>query len=485
MEKVSLLTLPNELICEIASYMCIRDIISMIQCYRNLCQPLLWHCQHQHQSQELREALTACIQAGDLDATRLLLSINADIELIKDEPQIQKEQPPDYTSGHYWDDFWLGLAVRGGHDEIVEALAEHLGRVKIEIPALKVNCVGDALNSAAEGGYFAMTRALLDIDNEITRSSNYYDKALEDCSCSKQKACSARGQKSAPDYFATVKLLLDSGTNSNWPESPFGSFVSSCEPLALALDTCRLISDGTVKLLVERGADMSAEDVLHTFTDTSNQCTISHGGAAEFLLDHGANLSSRDSLGRSILTKARKRDLIQVFIARGLNPDDVDESGKTLLDALATEEASETRIEMMKHPDYETHFSFVRKTAKLLLSYGADLSIRDDEEQILLYKTDTKSLVELILDYGAGVNVVDSYGQTPLHTMVYGASRDKVETIKLLLDNGADLGAENADGNTSLHLASLTSSWDVVKLLLQHGADQSSRNLNGETPMDL
>ncbi|KAJ5961046.1 uncharacterized protein N7479_008196 [Penicillium vulpinum] len=409
MEKVSLLTLPNELICEIASYMCIRDIISMIQCYRNLCQPLLWHCQHQHQSQELREALTACIQAGDLDATRLLLSINADIELIKDEPQIQKEQPPDYTSGHYWDDFWLGLAVRGGHDEIVEALAEHLGRVKIEIPALKVNCVGDALNSAAEGGYFAMTRALLDIDNEITRSSNYYDKAL-------------------------------------------------------------LISDGTVKLLVERGADMSAEDVLHTFTDTSNQCTISHGGAAEFLLDHGANLSSRDSLGRSILTKARKRDLIQVFIARGLNPDDVDES-------VAKPEP--------EHPDYETHFSFVRKTAKLLLSYGADLSIRDDEEQILLYKTDTKSLVELILDYGAGVNVVDSYGQTPLHTMVYGASRDKVETIKLLLDNGADLGAENADGNTSLHLASLTSSWDVVKLLLQHGADQSSRNLNGETPMDL
>ncbi|KAJ6186966.1 hypothetical protein N7519_001874 [Penicillium mononematosum] len=435
MAKTSIFSLPNELVCQIASGMCVPDIISFIQCCRSLCLPLLWHCQHQRKKRELQDALTACIRTNNVDGTRLLLEINADIECVPTD-----STPFNRAPGHYWDDGPLYWAVRGGHHEIVEALSEHLTQMKVEIPNLEVNHVRDALRG------------------------NIGDI------CSTETAALARRTTSALD-----RLLLDSGATLDWPEYDFAQLGG---PLETAMRTCTPISDGTVKLLVERGANVSAKNVLHVLTVTSNRCTIPRGEIAKFLLDHGADLSSRDHYGRSVLLKANKKDLIQLFINRGLSPNDVDKGGQTLLNTLATKEASETTVELMKvlldlganvncrspsgptpllsvlsyrrkqceydsdgyeidghdqHGDTvtpepeslddETYFAFVHKTAKLLLSRGADVRVRDGKDQTVLYRTDNKSLVELILAYGAEVNVVDIYGQTPLHAMTYRAFR--------------------------------------------------------------
>lgn len=135
-------------------------------------------------------------------------------------------------------------------------------------------------------------------------------------------------------------------------------------------------------------------------------------------------------------------------------------------------------------PAYETCVSFIHKSAKLLLGFG-DGGTADGEEQTPFYKTDNKHLAKLILAHGVEVNMVDSYGQTPLHAMTYGASKAMVGAIQVLLNHGADLTAKNADYNTPLHLAAQSSEWEIVQLLLQHGADLDSRNQNGESPMDL
>ncbi|CAG8313322.1 unnamed protein product [Penicillium nalgiovense] len=550
MAKTSIFSLPNELVCQIASDMCVPDIISFIQCCRSLCLPLFWHCQHQRRKRELKDALTACIQTNNVDGTRLLLAINADIECVECVPT--DSTPFNRTPRHYWDYHHLYWAVTGGHHEIVEALSEHLTQMKVEIPNLEVNYAGDALWYAAEGGYYAMTKVLLDLDSNNIRPTEHYDRALYSavereyrgyvldrncCTSSKHHICSGQCKRAQPDYYATVKLLLDSGATLDWSEYYFAKLGG---PLETALHTCTSISDGNVKLLVERGANVSAKNVLRVLTVTSNRCTVSHGEIAKFLLDHGADLSSRDHYGRSVLLKANKKDLIQLFIDRGLSPNDVDKCGQTLLNTLAAKEASETRVELMKvlldldanvncrspsgptpllsvfsyrrkqceydsdgyvidrhdqHGDIvtpepeslddETYFAFVHKTAKLLLSHGADVRVRDGKDQTVLYKTDNKSLVELILTYGAEVNVVDIYGQTPLHAITYGASEATVGTIEVLLKHGADTSAKNADDNTPLHLAVLTSAWQVVKLLLDHGADRDSRNSDGKSPMDL
>jgi hypothetical protein len=206
-----------------------------------------------------------------VDGTRLLLEINADIECVESVPT--DSTPFNRAPGHYWDDHPLRWAVRGGHHEIVEALSEHLTQMKVEIPNLEVYCVRDALRYAAEGGYYAMTKVLLDLDSNNVRPAENYDMALYSalereyrgyglgrncCTCSKHHICSGQGQKAQPDYYATVKLLLDSGATLDWPEYYFAHLGG---PLETALHTCTSISDGTVKLLVERGANVSAKNV--------------------------------------------------------------------------------------------------------------------------------------------------------------------------------------------------------------------------------
>ncbi|XP_071707437.1 ADP-ribosylation factor GTPase-activating protein AGD3 [Rutidosis leptorrhynchoides] len=59
-------------------------------------------------------------------------------------------------------------------------------------------------------------------------------------------------------------------------------------------------------------------------------------------------------------------------------------------------------------------------------------------------------MIELLLQYGATINVFDSRGQTPLHRCIL---RGNSACAKLLLTRGADPHAVNGDGKTALELA--------------------------------
>jgi hypothetical protein len=120
-------------------------------------------------------------------------------------------------------------------------------------------------------------KVLLDIDSGTVRPSNY-DRILSsafgeeaywykerDCSCRKQGIYSGFGKKPVRDHFATVKLLLDLGAHANYTKS--FSPDSRHKPILLALFKCSSISNGIVKLLVERGANVNSEELLHGFIE--------------------------------------------------------------------------------------------------------------------------------------------------------------------------------------------------------------------------
>ncbi|KAJ6186965.1 hypothetical protein N7519_001873 [Penicillium mononematosum] len=432
--------------------------------------------------------------------------------------------------GYYWSSSSLYWAVQSGNEEIVEVLLAHLNKTKIEIPNIKVEPLERALHYAARSGYFSIMKVLLDLDSGTGRPSNY-DRILSsalgeeaywykerDCSCRKQYVDSGSGKKLVTDHFATVKLLLDLGAHANYTKS--FSPDSEHKPILLALFKCSSISNGIVKLLVERGASVDSEEVFHGFIETSNQCTFSNEETAKLFFDHGASLRVWDYIGKTVLNRNNKKALIELLVACSPAPGKVDGWGREPLDALVAKRNSTGRAELLRQlldldahitypitagpaplqsvvsddtesygcdPDvaHEPCFSFIYNTVKHLLSYGAYGTTGDSEGQTPLHKTDNKRLMELLLAYGEKVNTVDSYGQTPLHAMTYGASKAMVEPIKLLLKHGADIAAKNADDNTPLHLAVLTSDWEVVKLLIDHGSDRNARNSEGETPMDL
>ncbi|CAI7564962.1 unnamed protein product [Penicillium discolor] len=502
MAKATLLSLPNELLCRIASSMCVRGIICLLECHRDLLQPLSWHLRHQRETRELQAGLTEYVKTGDMCGTRILLSMNTDVECIDSEGQPKRSQ---YAPTQYWSGSDLKWAVKHGHKEIAETLLVRLTHLKAEIPGLTVEFVNAELYTAAHSGYFSIVKMLLRVDFDAIRPPHYYDTLLsyalgkedylyneEYCSCQKQDICSGSDKKLPTDYYATVELLLDLDAYCNNIKYRFSLDI----PLLLILFKCSSISNSVMKLLVERGA-------------------------IKLLVDHGAYSSALDYINTTVLGSNNKKALIELLVACGLPLNKINgwgrinetSEGRAILmemlldlDAITkyripsgpTRECDSDEDEFNgldqfgcpisdpkpEKPAYETCVSFIYKSVKLLLGCG-DGGIPDSEEQTPLYKTDNKHLVKLILAHGVEVNMVDSYGQTPLHAMIYGASKAMVGTIQLLLNHGADINAKNADDNTPLHLAIQTSAWEVVQLLLRHGADLDSRNQNGESPMDL
>ena len=93
-----------------------------------------------------------------------------------------------------------------------------------------------------------------------------------------------------------------------------------------------------------------------------------------------------------------------------------------------------------------------------------------------------KSVAELLLARGAGVNARDWGSRTPLH---YATEEGHKEITELLIAKDADVNAKRADGDTPLHFAARTDHKDIIELLIAKGADVNAKNNEGQTPLNI
>jgi len=166
---------------------------------------------------------------------------------------------------------------------------------------------------------------------------------------------------------------------------------------------------------------------------------------------------------------------------------------------------------------------------ELLLAKGADVNAicNDGAATPLLraiggisYKTEEDVLrdVELLIDHGAHINMVNNYGYTPLIYAIDSYSNYRIaemlirkgarpdepptragaalvaaveqtyeEMIILLFDAGANINARECDETrrTPLHYAVHWGYPGVVQLLLSCGADPHVKDRDGQTPLDI
>ena len=189
--------------------------------------------------------------------------------------------------------------------------------------------------------------------------------------------------------------------------------------------------------LVSKGAN------IHTKTrigDTALHvaCKCHNFESSELLIQYGADLSTKNFFGSGLMhdliragNKYRSQELLSLLLTKGAPIHAVDYRGKTaLFYAVAIGEL--TLIETLLSNGAEAnvsdrfgkslmHYAAESKTgdriAQILLLYGADLDMRNEEEETLLHSAvycRNYGMAEFLLSKGANIHAVNLRGETPL-----------------------------------------------------------------------
>ncbi len=259
----------------------------------------------------------------------------------------------------------------------------------------------------------------------------------------------------------------------------------------------------TAKLLLERGATVDAKDNAgHTALLWAARC--GYTDLVKFLQGKGAAIDAKDNAGRTGLMWAaerRDKDMVALLLDSGANINERDNFGDTAL-TYAAEGQDEDIVALLREkgtpetPANRTALSLMvdavkrgypATIAKLLDEHGAAIiNNRDIHGWTPLSwaaRMGQKDTVQLFLDRGADINMIDGYCMTAL---IQAAAYKHKDIVELLLKNGASTkGKDNAEGMTALMWAAQgeDGSRDIVKLLLEGGAATGEKDNEGRTVM--
>ena len=94
-----------------------------------------------------------------------------------------------------------------------------------------------------------------------------------------------------------------------------------------------------------------------------------------------------------------------------------------------------------------------------------------DKHSLLLYKAieenDIKTIKRLV-NKGININMVNEFGETPLHS---AASCGRTDIAKYFIELGANVNAKDMDGFTPLHDTVFLGYTNTAKCLIENGAN--------------
>ncbi|KAJ1710162.1 nucleoside phosphorylase domain-containing protein [Aspergillus flavus] len=449
-------------------------------------------------------ALQIATISENLEIMRLLVCAGADVELCG-----RPGESP------------LSIAASSGCTNLVQYLIESGAKVDgggyMDEPALT------PLHWAATEGYLDVVQQLLDAKASINAIS------IDNIGGKTGMRVTALQLASAYGHDLVVRLLLDNGANpmlaSEKKESPLylalvGQHVDVVRTLLKTdlldtdiqhfLHTAVQIDDtDVVKLVLEMSglvdvgrslfyallsitSDNDTEDemvpfllkqgvphnsTIEGFTALHVAAIRGHVKSVEALLSHGADISVTNEQGRTavhLAASCRRLDVLWLFQNLGLLSPSImeqrDEEGNTALHcAIGKTIDLPTRVVVEVSAEDEQ-----LEVVKFLASEGADTNARTMTGEAPLHLLANIELPELILpladlliEYGANINVMDSDGCTSLHLAVKNCQDD---LVAMLLYQEADTEIMNENGETALELAERLDFQGIVHALLSAGA---------------
>jgi ankyrin repeat protein len=289
-----------------------------------------------------------------------------------------------------------------------------------------------------------------------------------------------------------IELLISSGIKLN-AKDKLGE-----TPLHMAVSARRI---STVKLLLEEGADIQAvsndgRSPLHLAVDS----VLVSEDLVKLLLGHGANVSARTTEGKEALYVSVSRKhvhLTQLFLERGVDVNAATSKGETALHSAASQGLEQTVQLLLEHcadvnvqdlngiaPLHLAVINNHEQAARVLLEKGADPKLQTRSGKTALhFAAPHLSLIDLLLSYGAELEVVDSKGWTVLFEAV--ASWKPATTVLHLIELGSAVDRVDNQGNTLLHLVNRHAGSGLVRMLCDRGVNVNSQNTTGYTPLHI
>ncbi|XP_073236991.1 uncharacterized protein [Porites lutea] len=296
--------------------------------------------------------------------------------------------------------------------------------------------------------------------------------------------------------------------------SVFG-YQFSLTPLHLA---CWYGQESVVKLLLERGANVNAEDRFQR-TPLQKAERHNHYSIVQLLMNSNARPSYQQPLslkslaekaflrvdtrsGFNLLTAAVFEENYNVVSKAFVLLDNLEtQMGiSAVADTLAnleTKRSGHHKIESLYRETVDKvntlselhqcgHGNDAEKAVELVLNDGLDINtpaLRNRTPLLWASLSSSGEFIETLIDLGANVNAQRAGDKvTPL---ILCAHWNNFMAVNLLLDHGADVNIASADGNSPLHTAVSKGFFDITKLLVQKGSNVNLRNKEGRTPLFL
>ncbi|MDC0598602.1 ankyrin repeat domain-containing protein [Gammaproteobacteria bacterium] len=258
--------------------------------------------------------------------------------------------------------------------------------------------------------------------------------------------------------------------------------------------------------LVEAGANLNITDPDRV-TALSLALINQHFDLAAYLIEAGADLNKWDLFGRAPLYLAVDMNTLPAS-GRGDIPVEDTLGGLDIVTMLLERGANPNAQLKMRPPYRQAVFD---RRADHILGNGATPLMR-------AAKASDDEVIELLLEYGALVDLPNWMGITPLmvaaglgrtENATRGASQTQqqsIQTLQLLLAAGADINVQASsykgqwaslederpffndipwDGQTALHGAAKLGWTEVVEFLVDQGAAMQIPDINNKTALDL
>ena len=255
--------------------------------------------------------------------------------------------------------------------------------------------------------------------------------------------------------------------------------------------------------LISQGYDLEKKD-CHKKTVFLNSCSHGHLQMVKFLQLKGCDLHARTEKGNGLAEAAAggKLDVVKYLFEQGLDPNDMNESGKNSLMVASQKQHVETVQYLSEIAGCDVNAVSENganalmcavltennlEVVKYLFSRGVDANaLSHDGKNALMFAVCTKNSLEVVkylISRGVDLNATSHRGENVLHVVCSGYCsffNADLAVVKYLVSKGLDVNALCNNGQNALIHAVLEKKSDLplVKYLVSQGVDIHQKNVS-------